>query len=44
MMMLGAKGTLPPTNATDCFIAVQFSQSLLHHDINFKWRFTYEFT
>ena len=26
-MMLGSKDILPPTNATDCFIAVQFSQS-----------------
>ena len=29
-VMLGSKGILTPTNATDCFIAVQFSQSCKH--------------
>ncbi len=28
--MLGSKDILTPTNATDCFIAVQFSQSYKH--------------
>jgi hypothetical protein len=32
LMMLGAKGILPPTDATYCFIATQFSQYYKHSE------------